>query len=83
MIHDDLVAKLKEIALGLKLKANEQAELKRWNHNDGWWEVGGYYSILEEAIATINKHHRRHKRCTAVEVSEAIDTAPGRVWEDR
>ena len=78
MIHDDLVARLKEITRDLKLKADEQAELKRWNHDDGWWEVGGYYSILADAIDRINKHHRRHKRCIAKEVSEAIDTAPGR-----
>lgn len=63
--YEALVQELRPIIDRLKAHTAEQSEQKRWNHADGWWEVGGYESILSDALKRIEKHRRRHDRILA------------------
>ena len=63
--YEDLVRQLTEIQSSCHATASEQAELARWNHDGGWWEMSGYAEILGRAIESIEKHRRRHERCLA------------------
>ncbi len=63
--------KLIELRDSLKRIELDQAEKKRWNHEEGWWEVCGYRKIIDGALERMRKHHRRQQKCIERSVQNA------------